>query len=832
MSLRGLPDWHHPYGAGAAYAAFEQPGRWFAPPVRLDPSAAGGLVVDRYAQDRADGIIRYGVLTLRWDTVVDSSAALAAVGAQSGSALVQPVPIDGGVVRLTGPAVLLGPSTGAAAGVPALGGSAALDQAGMATFLATVTLDDPSTELVITSQQQGLPLIGADVTLVARGVAARHRATAEVDLARLAARLLDEATDEILEVEVLRRLLVADLAAAGITFVSDGPADEPDLADAVAALADRILARFAAPLAPAATRPEDVTLGARLPALVRLGFVEVAGRLRWNLSEPQIAPRLFALASSGIGAAGVQPVVRDHQPPVLGSGWHHLQISTTVRPPWAGATLGCEITIPPAPPSRPQGVRQSLVFTGQGEVTADLRLAPREALSGTVTGFVIDDLGEQVVGTPMPLIHEAMVLHTDAFAAQFLPLELSTSMAQDSVSVQWLPGPDADARLARSSSRMGGAEPSQVTMIVADQASSAQAMLLVTAVDRDGRTATAPPTPARPLLIDAFLFDGTGAQDVAVQVDFTGSTAPGADLEFVAEDADPTAPARLHVARQRPPTTWTRFVSSPFATGFRWRFGGSPTWSDLLHTQDLLIHPTPPRPEPPMPDHPEDLRTAGLRLIPASTAEWQFLPESPSIGTQPGGSPALSLVEAGPQTLLTLVGQLAADEQQLDQARAAVAAQVGQPPPAITLRPAPLVNVQATLLLVADGTEAELARSSTSGAYPFDAAFHVALTPDQSAAVRDALAGGRGVLTLRYTGTLLGADIAAPKVWSLHSSSSSSSTTTITRTSSSETGDSGGSTHTATTGSGHSDSEERHDLPTITPPEPVTLDLDAADWTS
>ena len=222
----------------------------------------------------------------------------------------------------------------------------------------------------------------------------------------------------------------------------------------------------------------------------------------------------------------------------------------------------------------------------------------------------------------------------------------------------------------------------------------------------------------------------------------------------------------------------------------------------------------------------EEVITAGLRLIPAGPTDWQFLPETPTLVTQPGGTKAVSLVEAGGSALLTVVGRLTADEDQLDRARSAVAALSGTSPAAITLRPAPLTDVRATLLLGTDGGPVQLAESTTSGAYPFDAAFQATLNPEQAAAVRGAWAGGRDLLTLRYTAALHSAEVSAPKVWTLRSSSSSSSTTTTTTT----THRSGEETSVATTGSGDSDTEEHDDLPIIQPPEMVTLDLDGADW--
>lgn len=562
-----------------AYAAYERPGMWFTPPVRLDPSVAGALVVDRYAQDRggAGGVTRYGRLTLRWDAVSDIAAARAAVGSDDHPATVQSLPVEGGVVRLTGPAVLVEPHTGA----PALGAALPLDQAGLASFVATVGLDDLSTTLVVDAYERGLPLIGADVVLVARGVAARHPGTARIAVEALSALLLAEAADGIIDVDRVRQLLIEDSGAAGVSYTSGEPGDDAGVREAAGALTDRIIARFGTPVDPSTRQPEALELGARLPARVQLTFDATVGLLTWDLSVPSIAPRLFGLASSGIlPAAGEGLVVHEHQPPALPSGWHQVSVATTVRPPWSGATLGCEVAVAPAPPLRPQTVRHPLLFTGESDATVDLRLSPLEPLAGTVTGVVIHDSGQEARGTPVPLTHESLVVRTDAFEARFLPLELVASMQSDAVTVHWFAGePTHEDDIGSATARLGQGAANEVTLVVPP---GADGTLVVRAVDADGRTATAAPTPARPLSIHPFLFPGTGSQSVDVEVTFGSSPEVGVDLEFLPEEAEGATPARLHVSRHRPRATWSRFVDTPFATGFRWRAGSAP-WSDVVH---------------------------------------------------------------------------------------------------------------------------------------------------------------------------------------------------------------------------------------------------------
>src|SRR5699024_9105879 len=124
----------------------------------------------------------------------------------------------------------------------------------------------------------------------------------------------------------------------GFRFVSGAPADDVATARAAAAVLDRVVARLATPLAPPRRDPEALALGARIPPRVRIAAPD-AGKLRWDLSEPVPAPRLFAMASSAMPPGGAPAEVHEHSPPTFSSGWHRLEVATTAVPPWAGALL-------------------------------------------------------------------------------------------------------------------------------------------------------------------------------------------------------------------------------------------------------------------------------------------------------------------------------------------------------------------------------------------------------------------------------------------------------------------------------------------------------------
>ena len=84
---------------------------------------------------------------------------------------------------------------------------------------------------------------------------------------------------------------------------------------------------------------------------------------------------------------------------------------------------------------------------------------------------------------------------------------------------------------------------------------TAEASLRVTAVAADGRIAVTEPLACRPLLIDPFLFPGTGARTVDVAADFDVASPPSITVELVAEgrEDDPAASTLLHLARGTPP---------------------------------------------------------------------------------------------------------------------------------------------------------------------------------------------------------------------------------------------------------------------------------------
>lgn len=550
MSLRGLPDWHHPLGGGAGYAAYELPGTRYAPPIALVP-AASGVHVDRYSQDRpgSAGVVHYGVHTLRWDTVTASEEA------PEGDQRVAPLPLEGGSVRLRGPEVLHGPDSE----TPPFGEATSLDPAGLASFVATLTLDADSTDLVIDAYRRGTALITAAAVLLARGVAARHPSIVEVDMRELAPAVVHLA-DGSLDRVALTQLITDDPVIAGVRFTAGAPDDEPGRRDAVEAIVDRLTARFSRTL----DVPSDV----------------LDTRLRWDLSLALTVNRLFALESSPLAVTDEDVVVvRDHQPFALGTGWHRLSIGASIRAPWAGATIGYEAEVRPAPPLRVQPAEASAFFDTEPWATADLRLGVLEPVTGMIVGVVLfDRFGEIQRGTPRPLGMEAVVLPIDAFPARFVALDVGAGLEGYRL-VAEVEGADGQV-LSSACLGVDGAQ-GGVTLVAPQDP---EAILVVRAIDEAGRIAASAPLAVTPLRIDVFLFPGTGSRELTMTCVFANTDPEGVAIELVPEgsESDVAATVRRAFTRSRPAAAWTRFVDSPFTTGFRWRPVGGAEWSEVV----------------------------------------------------------------------------------------------------------------------------------------------------------------------------------------------------------------------------------------------------------
>ena len=168
---------------------------------------------------------------------------------------------------------------------------------------------------------------------------------------------------------------------------------------------------------------------------------------------------------------------------------------------------------------------------------------------------------------------------------------------------------------------------------------------------------------------------------------------------------------------------------------------------------------------------------------------------------------------------LTAMWGVAADR--LEAVRAKLAERAKLPLSHVTLSPA-AVDVHEVSLLLGDGAGdfAPLANTTSSGAPPHHAAFNVTLHTGQLEPVKNAVAGKRGWLAVRYVVRI---EAAAVRAASSTTSSSASTSTTVTRSAdgaSVATRDASSAEHAASSGTS-----------SAAPGVPVEVfQTDAADW--
>jgi hypothetical protein len=131
--------------------------------------------------------------------------------------------------------------------------------------------------------------------------------------------------------------------------------------------------------------------------------------------------------------------------------------------------------------------------------------------------------------------------------------------------------------------------------------------------------------------------------------------------------------------------------------------------------------------------------------------DWFYLPEAPSPQRTAEGRAQLTAVDTGGMLMITLGASLSASEQQLAEAQAAIAAELGRGAVPVRLRPASATPRAATLTFTPEGgAPVELARAHPSALPPYSAAFSAMLRGDQASEVSAAMKGGTGRLEIIY----------------------------------------------------------------------------------
>lgn len=588
MSFSGRPDWRMPMQVGEriAFAAYERPGAFQLPPVLLAAHGAGSeppMRLDIFQQDRGSaGLERFSILSIAFAAEFGLDEARRAVFDAGQNLALSALPNEGGWLRLSAVEALDLP--------PSLGELLPLDSASLGSTGLAVRLDSAATDLFVAALQRGLLAVGGQAWLRVRGVADRLPLTVNFDPAALlaAVRTLGGGTTT-LDLALLRQRLIEAPQSMGLGLAaSSGDLLKEPLADA---LIDRLVVRYANLL----PSPADAATGVRV---VFDAAAMATGSVRWNLSEPVLAPRLFAVEADPLGPLRTLPaaslhdtVVRRHDVRSLSSGWRAI----TVRPNLPERRIGIvqaqvDVQVPAKPPARMFTIKASArLAAADRPTTLDLRLSPKEELNYAwqATALLLSDgRAETIKGPLRTSSREHLLVAPDDFGLRFVPVEAEpVFVEQADIEVEckglrkgkpW----SARANLDRGSASFAFAIPADVE----------QATIRANARARsDGTQRAMAPVDAEALRLDAFSFEGSGSRELALHCEFDDD-APQRVIEIAPEDAvdQPARRRQVRFTRSAPQAQWTWLSLSPFRSGYRWRWSAQSPWSEVLQPDTPL----------------------------------------------------------------------------------------------------------------------------------------------------------------------------------------------------------------------------------------------------
>lgn len=229
----------------------------------------------------------------------------------------------------------------------------------------------------------------------------------------------------------------------------------------------------------------------------------------------------------------------------------------------------------------------------------------------------------------------------------------------------------------------------------------------------------------------------------------------------------------------------------------------------------------------------DPLRIGGLLLFPSDDSAndpraggttdkrlvWTCLPASPSLALTPSGAPSLVVIDAGGVAVISLTVRLDVSDSALADAVARLAYEATVSTSLVEVRPVAVREAVARLVLT-DGDTLELDRSTTSGAWPYQAALHSSLSVQQVESVKAALNGRRDTLLVQYE--LSFSTTRGPATRSTIESSTSRSSTTTTKTERKD-----GKTLTYTASEDGAAAAATFAVPRL---RRIIIETDAADW--
>jgi hypothetical protein len=563
------------------YSAYQQPGLYYAAPVRWE--AAGGdatdpaFRVDVFQQDRdEDGLAEFGLLTVRYAAASDLAQLYAAGIDGLPNARFEAIPVASGIAQLTSPANVALPA--------AVRAPQELEKAEVSSLALLIRLDGSSTDLLIGALRHGLATIRGLAWITAIGVAARMPGTISVDLGAFAGGLDASAGAEtanvatIVELEALRQRVAEDPASLGIMTTATITGDtRADFADAAL---DRLLSRVAH-LVPA----PDLQPG----SWVRIE--SLTGQASWDLAAPILVSRYFELDADPLGPLRSMPaaeleatLVRRHVVPPLRTGWHRVTFCPTmVLPQFGVADQFIEVTVAAVPPDRPQAVRDVVpLIRDEPTASVSFRLAPSEILryQWSLTSVLESGTSAQVCVGPWRDADSAWTtIRPDDSGLRYITFEASRALLREA-DVRVVANAIVDGDAWRVVGTLDSARPAGAFVL---PASAPDPELVAEATAKaGGAVQVSVPVVSDRLRLDPFSFPGAGPRTVTLQVDHDpGSGFAGFQVHLSPEDAldDPARHGSVLLHPQQPSTTWSWYTLSPFRSGVCWRLKEAESWS-------------------------------------------------------------------------------------------------------------------------------------------------------------------------------------------------------------------------------------------------------------
>jgi hypothetical protein len=302
--------------------------------------------------------------------------------------------------------------------------------------------------------------------------------------------------------------------------------------------------------------------------------VPAAGTVAWDLNQPCIVPRAFALQFdllTALRAAGdPASLVHERIIPPLDLGFHRIIVAANLPPNRIGVpAIGVRIDIAPSPPQRPSGITQTMVFEAPDDQQAiSVSLSPGESLRYDMVCFAILAAGaavQQIEARPKACSSEWIQLQASDFPLEFVHITASDRL---------LALARIDGALAYQHADKAIHQPVQLDRDVPDiaiafpsDASGVAIAFTATALDSNKSLAIPGQSDGR-ILLDLTSFPDYGPHRVPIRCEFrSGTGMVSVDLASE-EDANP---ATVTLVPSAPTGTWGYVAQSPFHAGYRYR---------------------------------------------------------------------------------------------------------------------------------------------------------------------------------------------------------------------------------------------------------------------